>query len=98
MYIGRRLLGEDEIEKMIQKKELKKQLADEIELKKDEFRHYLKRDYALYPLPDNHRKLSAGMKYQFEGRANSALRQLLYENIEKAEDLNKRFEQFLDNF
>lgn len=96
--MGLRLNDDDKIEKNMQKKALEKQLADEIKLKKAEFRHYLKRDYSLHPIPNSHRTLSNSIKDQFDGRASRALRGHLYENIREAEVLNKRFEQFLENF
>lgn len=93
-----RLLDEDDIEKIMQKNELKKQLSAEIELNKAEFKDFLRNNYALYPLPLKHQMLSNSIKDQFDGQARRALTDHLDDNIREASFLNNYFDVFLKNF
>lgn len=88
----------ESMKKNLQKIEFKKQLAADIEIKKQYFRNYLKHNFALYPIPLNHQKLVKNIENNFDGQAKNALTERFHANIQKGEDLHLLFEDFLKHF
>lgn len=87
-----------DIEKIAQKIALKKELAAELEVKKEFFRLYLEHSFPLTSLGTYHQLLSNNIENNFDGQAKEALTNRFQENIREAHYLHYLFTSFLRHF